>query len=197
MQAVFAPVQFEQRAAPFLPAEDVARFDDAVTQVKRRIEENERRRKALEAGAQELLLKRHGVSQISELPREVVRDGVADEAGEQIRALRKRIEYYQRELQRYQPLSLSVSSGGTEKKIPTPDTHILIGGGLESPRRQGVACGVQRRAGRCSDHPSGNRRAQACPGPLDRQSIESADGARNGEPNLAASLRPRPGEDRQ
>jgi hypothetical protein len=133
LQAVFAPAQFEQRPAPFLAAENVARFDDAVTQVKRRIEENERRRKALEAGAQELLLKQYGVSRIDELPREVVRDGVADEAGEQIRALRKRIEYYQRELQRYQPLALSLSSGGAEKKIPAPDTHILIGGSLESP----------------------------------------------------------------
>jgi Protein of unknown function (DUF1549)/Protein of unknown function (DUF1553) len=133
LQAVFAPVQFEQRPASFLPAENVARFDSAVTLVKQRIEENERRRKALEAGAHALLLKRYGVSHINELPREVVRDGVADEVGEQIRALRKRIEYYQRELQRYQPLSLSVSSGGAGKKIPTPDTHILIGGGLESP----------------------------------------------------------------
>jgi hypothetical protein len=49
------------------------------------------------------------------------------------KVLRKRIDYCQRDLERYEPKAFSVSSGGLEKPVPTPVLNVLVGGSLESP----------------------------------------------------------------
>lgn len=143
LQAVFAPLQFEQRTAPFRAWENRNAFEEAVARVKEKIESNQQRRQQLEEEVRQRLLKEHNVSDIQQLPKKVVRDEIQDAAGELVRAYRKRIEYYERELQRYQPLAYSVSTGGLEKQAPTPETHILIGGSLESPGEK-VTPGVFR-----------------------------------------------------
>src|SRR5438094_8686755 len=43
LQAVFAPVQFEERPAPFLPAENIAGFEQQTERVKERIRINKER----------------------------------------------------------------------------------------------------------------------------------------------------------
>lgn len=147
VQAVFAPVQLEQCHTPFLSGESQSGFDAAIAEVKERIESNEQRRKELERQVHQRLIEQHQVSRIEELPRDVVRDAVQNSVGELVRAYRKRVEYYRRELQRYQPLAFCVSSGGLEKKVATPDTHILMGGSLESPGEKvlpGVFTGLHK-----------------------------------------------------
>ncbi len=108
VQAVFAPAQFEERPVPFLACENIAGAEQAAARVQERIRRNEERLKTLN-------------------PKD---KGVQEELR---RAYRKRLQYYQLEAKRYQPLAFSVSSGGLEKPVPAPETHILVGGSLSSP----------------------------------------------------------------
>src|SRR5262245_36141930 len=139
VQAVFAPTQFEERPAPFLPSENTADSDQAVARVQERIRTNEGRLRDIDAKSKRALaevLRKRNVKDVSELPKEVRTDkriGLDAGDGERQRVYRKRLEYYQRELQRYQPLAFSVSSGGLKKPVPTPQVHVLVGGSLESP----------------------------------------------------------------
>jgi hypothetical protein len=133
MQAVFAPVRFEEQQVPFLPSENRNAFDTGSDRAKSYITLNKQRNKALTRQVHERLMRQHQVDNIKELPVELVRDSVLQAVGEEQRAYTKRVEYYERELNRYQPLAYAVSSGGLSKPLPTPDTHILIGGSLQSP----------------------------------------------------------------
>jgi hypothetical protein len=81
-------------------------------------------------------LKQKGVKDVNDLPekeRPQKDFGLTEEEQGQIKAIQKRIEYYERELDRFQAKAFSVSSGGLKKKIPTPVINILVGGALESP----------------------------------------------------------------
>jgi hypothetical protein len=139
VQAVFAPVQFEERPTPFLPSENSLGFDKAVAHVRERMRLNEARLKEIDdkpRKALEDLLKKNNLKDVRELPPEVRRDkrlGQDAADGERQRVYRKRLEYYQRELQRYQPAAFSVASGGLKKPVPTPDIHVLVGGALSTP----------------------------------------------------------------
>jgi hypothetical protein len=109
VQAVFAPVQFEERPAPFLAGENVAGFDREAERVQDRIRLNEARLKEVKAREKK------------------------GEEGELQRIYQKRLALYKLAAQRYEPQAFSVSSGGLKKPVPTPDVHVLAGGALGSP----------------------------------------------------------------
>ena len=71
MQAVFAPVQFSERPAPFLPIENTSGFESAKAQVEKRLEQLQAAQAALRKKNQDAIaafLAEKGVKSISELP---------------------------------------------------------------------------------------------------------------------------------
>jgi len=149
LQAVFAPVQFEERPASFLKSENTTGFELATARLNERIKVNKARLQEIDDKAKKAvnaLLQKHNAKTIADLPAELRPDrwyGLDAGDQERQRLYRKRLEYYDRELNRYQPLAYSVSSGGLKKKVPTPDVHILVGGALNSPDEK-VTPGVLR-----------------------------------------------------
>jgi hypothetical protein len=162
LQAVFAPTQFAERAVPFLQMENTSGFTENRALVELRLrkakdEANALRRKSDEAIA--TFLKEHGVAGLTDLPpndrplRE--RYGLSDLELSLIRILRKRIDYFERELLRFQPYALTVYNGPLNSYTSTkslnpfpaqrqsvlPVVHILPGGSLETPG-EAVAPGV-------------------------------------------------------
>ncbi|MBX6312343.1 MAG: DUF1553 domain-containing protein, partial [Isosphaeraceae bacterium] len=154
VQAVFAPVQFEEAPTPFLPSENINGFEREIEHVREKIRKDEERLRAIKAkadAARQALLDKYGVSSIKDLPEEVRpkdnRYGLTEADQERERVYRKRLELLNRELKRYQPLAFSVSSGGRKEQVPTPEVAILIGGSLESPGEKvtpGVLSAVAR-----------------------------------------------------
>lgn len=145
MQAVFASTEFEQRPAEFLPTEKDAGFDKALARLQEKILQTEAR---LERLRQKLRQRpAYAVTGGEQPPREaaqpIVRSiGELTAADlERERAYRKRLEIYRRALDRYRPLTYSVSSGGRKERKPAPETFVLIGGALSSPGEK-VAPGV-------------------------------------------------------
>jgi hypothetical protein len=159
IQAVFAPTQFAERPAPFLADENVRQDSPAKAAVQRRLDAarktvDELQRKNRDAIATEL--KRQGVSNFDQLPH----DGQSNKAefglSKQDLSVRKinqkRVDYFERELQRYEPLAFSVYSGTpngyssvnparvkgakhakAETADVVPTLHVLLGGSLDSP----------------------------------------------------------------
>jgi mono/diheme cytochrome c family protein len=133
LQAVFAPVQFADREAAFLPVEKTMGFEDG----RRRVE---------------TLLAAGGVRSLATIPKAEwpVDSFDADtEVKGHAKVNNKRKEALTRELNRYQPLAFSVYSGPPRVYVsnkplhpmPPPDqlqgavedVHILRGGALEAP----------------------------------------------------------------
>jgi mono/diheme cytochrome c family protein len=140
VQAVFAPVHFEQPPTPFLPGENRAGFEEATAHVQERIRSNETRLQAIKDKSRvalQTLLQKYNVRDVKDLSPEVRpkdnRFGLDAADQERERVYRKRVELYDRELKRYQPLAFSVSSGGLDGRAPTPPVHILAGGALSAP----------------------------------------------------------------
>jgi hypothetical protein len=147
LQSVYAPVQFEARPTPFLPEEntgdfkrEAARVQLSLTNLHARLNEiAHKHERAVKA-----FLKEKGYAALKEVPaslRPMRELGLtpADMSIEKV--LRKRVDYCDRELSRYQPVAFNVSSRGLQPPTPTPALHILIGGSLESPGET-VAPGV-------------------------------------------------------
>ncbi len=138
-QSIFAPAQFELRDVPFLPGENTRGFSEKTERVSRFIELNREKLAAIRAkrdAAVKAYVKERGVKNLRDLPlkeRPKREYGLTHEDLGLEKVLRKRIEFYERELQRYAPKAYSVSSGGLAKKVETPALHVLLGGALESP----------------------------------------------------------------
>jgi hypothetical protein len=139
IQAVFAPVQFEDRPVPFLDVEPLADSNDGRAHIERmlaqtRVDLRAITRKHQEAVAQ--LLKERGVNDVKDLPeseRPRRQFGLSfNELGVQ-KVLRKRIAHFELALKRYDAKAFAVSSGGLDKPTPPDDVYILVGGALESP----------------------------------------------------------------
>jgi hypothetical protein len=139
LQSCFAPTQFESRKVDFLANENTKGFEKETERVKSGLKSNKEKLKVIrqkrEAAVQEFL-KEKGLKDLKDLPekdRPQKDFGLTSvDLGEE-KAIRKRIEYYEHELDRFQAKAFSVSSGGLEKKIKTPVINILVGGALESP----------------------------------------------------------------
>jgi hypothetical protein len=139
LQSVFAPTQFAQRKMPFLPEENAAEFEKQIAAVKEAMKPTQEKLKALKDKREKAIqeyLKEKGVEKAGDLPedqRPKVQFGITTEEFGKQKAYRKRLDYYERELQRYRPQVYSVASGGLETKVETPTLHVLIGGSIESP----------------------------------------------------------------
>ena len=158
LQAVFAPVQFIERPAPFLPQENTAGFESAQAQVRARLAAVQEAQAALrrknEAAIAAYLAER-GVRSIEELPpqQRPPRDYLGGTFGltptdlSLRKIYQKSQAYLERELKRFEPYALSVYSGPPNNyssvrpvygEPPTrPGTveavRILLGGALTSP----------------------------------------------------------------
>ena len=140
LQAVFAPAQFAQSKTSFLPVEDTSGFADSQKEIERRLRINEARLQAIKAKAERALadlLKLHGVTRVEELPAAARpkdrRFGLSEADMEQQRVYGKRLAYYRRELQRYQPLAFSLNTAKPKDAAEWPQVRILAGGSLRSP----------------------------------------------------------------
>jgi hypothetical protein len=162
LQACFATTHLAEREARFLPEEHLPGAAAARGVIVRRLNETKavldtiRRRN--EAAVAELV-KQVGVARPEELPRDdfARRDNLGLSKYEiSLRKIyQKRVDYFERELQRFEPYAFSVYSGPSNNYLsprlrnpvpasrdgPLPEVHILSGGALESPL-QAVTPGV-------------------------------------------------------
>lgn len=158
LQAIFAPVQFAERSAPFLASENVAGFTGARLRVESRMERLEQLRRGLRqksAQAKAAYLRERGVKRLEDLPPEKRPAGgnFGNEFGltKTEQSLQKIYEknrlYLERELERFEPNALSLYDGtdngylsvrpvytvSADRSGVVPAVHILAGGSLESP----------------------------------------------------------------
>lgn len=158
MQAVFAPVQFAERSAPFLPSENVAGFDGAKSLVQRRLSQLQAAQAALRKKNQDAIaafLAEKGVKSIDELaadqrPQQDYLGGTygLTKTDLSLRKIYQKTQaYLEREMKRFEPFALSLYSGpqnGYTSLRPLydlpqrrdgvmPVVRILPGGSLASP----------------------------------------------------------------
>src|ERR1051325_7022464 len=139
LQSVYAPAQFETRQADFLPSENTGGFEAEIARVQAALKSFEGRHREIRRKHEQAVkafVKEKGFVSLKDMPlkerppREL---GLTPTDQSIEKTLDKRIEYCQRELQRYQPKAFSVSSGGLATNVPTPTLRILVGGSIESP----------------------------------------------------------------
>jgi hypothetical protein len=157
-QAVFAPVQFAERPAPFLKLENVAGFAEARQSVEARreaVSKQLRKFKEKSDDARAAFLRERGVTKLADLPAEKRPAGgnfggefgltKIEQSLEKI--FTKNRQYLERELQRFEPRALSLYDGtdngymsvkpvyavSRKQGGTVPAVHILAGGSLESP----------------------------------------------------------------
>ncbi len=165
-QAVFAPVQFAERPAEFLPGENVQGFAAAREQVQARLDQVLAAQAALKQKNQDAIaafLAERGVKKLEDLPADQrpAQDYLGGTFGLtktdlSLRKIhQKSQQYLERELKRFEPFAFSVYSGPSNNYLsPRPlyglptrrngdvnVVHILTGGSLESPAEE-VSPGV-------------------------------------------------------
>jgi mono/diheme cytochrome c family protein len=158
MQAVFAPVQFAERPAPFLPSENVQGFDAARAGVQARLAQIQAAQAALKKKNQDAIaafLAERRVKSLDELPpdQRPKQDYLGGTFGltktdlSLRKIYQKSQQYLDRELKRFEPFALSVYSGPPNnyqsqrplyglpprREGAVQIVHILTGGSLESP----------------------------------------------------------------
>jgi len=153
IQSVFATAQFVERPVPFQPHENTSDFAAHREVSERRLKQAQNvlseLKQKVDAATTEFLRER-GVRKLSDLS-EAERPGLGFGLSEQELSIRKinqkRIDYFERELQRFEPFAFAVYSGPTNGytspkplyKLPPqregeiPVVHILPGGALETP----------------------------------------------------------------
>ncbi len=158
MQAIFAPVQFAERPAEFLPSENIRGFEAARARVQVRLDQIVAAQAALKQKNQDAIaafLAEKGVKSLADLP-EAERPkqdylggtfGLSKTDLSLRKVYQKSRDYLDRELKRFEPFAMSVYSGPpntyTSVKplyaLPARQTgdvpiiHILTGGSLASP----------------------------------------------------------------
>jgi hypothetical protein len=154
LQAVFATTHFAERAVPFLKVENTADLAQAKAPVERRLREANAVLDRLQAKGDAALaafLKQKGVARFTDLaPRDRPhRDtfGLTRQELSLRKINRKRVDYFERELLRFEPYAFSVYSGPPNayssmktihpvppsRALTIPVVHILPGGSLETP----------------------------------------------------------------
>src|SRR5262245_47399762 len=118
LQAVFAPTQFAERPAAFLPGENTTGFAASRTLVEQRLARATTAREALRRKSDDAiaaLLKARGVARFADLPEadrpQRQRYGLNKLELSLIRIHLKRTEFFTRELARYEPYAFSVYNG--------------------------------------------------------------------------------------
>jgi mono/diheme cytochrome c family protein len=158
MQAIFAPVQFAERPAEFLPSENIRGFAAARVRVQARLEQVVAAQAALKQKNQDAIaafLAEKGVKSLADLPEDQrpKQDYLGGTFGLtktdlSLRKIHQKSQaYLERELKRFEPFALSVYSGPPNAYTslkPLYDVpanphgevqivHILTGGSLGSP----------------------------------------------------------------
>ena len=122
IQAAFAPVQFAEREAAYLPQENLGRFEKSEARVRRLIEEAERDMEAISAKAEaaaKAWMEERGLAyappkerrNLPEDQRPPRDHGLTDQDLGTRKALNKRLQLLGRQLDRYEPLAYSVYNG--------------------------------------------------------------------------------------
>ncbi len=177
IQAVFAPVQFASREAPFLPAENVEWFARGKARMERLIEETTEEREAItakeEAAAREWMEKR-GLKYLTKRERRKLPEsqqppryrGLTFQDLGYRKVLQKRLQLLDIQQERYEPLAFSVYNGslvenprsGRPMRVPKIDsdeaqeTFILTGGSVYAPSEE-VTPGVLSAFNSLDDNP--------------------------------------------
>jgi hypothetical protein len=154
IQAVFASTQFAERPAAFLPAENVKPDSPAKAVIERRLARAQDAVKTLRRKSRDAIaayLAERGLKQFDELPRDGRPNkgefGLSKEEISIRKINQKRVDYFERELERFEPLAFSVYCGASNgyssvkpvrdvndaAAVAAPAIHILLGGSLESP----------------------------------------------------------------
>jgi hypothetical protein len=164
MQAVFAPVQFADRSAPFLDEENQAGFESGQARSQLMLDNANETISGLHRQSkqrEQAYLKQRGVARIDDLPKD--EQGEARSVGlskldkSVAKIYSKRSDYFVRELNRFKPNAFSVYSGPPTEYISNkpnhplppeeqrigavPAVYVLKGGSLETPGEE-VAPGV-------------------------------------------------------
>ncbi len=156
IQAVFAPTQFAERSVAFMPSENAesAAFLAARAAAERRLAEARATQAALNQKGDDAIvaeLRRRGVARLVDLP-ESDRPkrgffGLSELERSVKKVYEKRIAYFEREAQRFEPLAFTVYNGASNNytslravnAVPArrdgaiEPVNVLLGGGLESP----------------------------------------------------------------
>lgn len=174
-QAAFATTQFARRPVAWLDAEKTSGFDDGLAALDRRLERLQEKIKEFETKIETAAMKRHGVSRPEDLPEGVLKaalrshEDLTQEEFEALKLYRKHSSLLGEMRDRYRPMAFSVSSGYFDGEADTgpadraamlaldekPETHILVGGNLQSPAKK-VQPGVLQAVERYSGFPTPN-----------------------------------------
>ena len=158
MQANFAPVQFAERLAPYLPPENQARFEAGRQRLERLIREAEREHTTIDAkeeAAAKRWMQERGLTyrprperlQLAEDQRPPRFYGLSNQDLGYRKVLSKRLQVLRHQLGRYEPQAYSVYNGSpvenqqSGRPMPVPDsvgtevqpTFILAGGSVQAP----------------------------------------------------------------
>ena len=136
LQSCFATTQFEARDVAFLPIENTQRCASEMERVRAAMKGLRSRIKEIQAKHDDAVnawMKQKGYAALKDVPlqeRPKKDFGLtaADMGTEKV--LRKRLEYLEREMKRFEPQAFSVAS---DIKSDAPALRVLIGGALESP----------------------------------------------------------------
>jgi len=161
IQASFAPVQFAEREASYLPSENQAGFESGKGRLKRLINEAERAQKAIyekEENAARRWMDQRGFKYLPSKQRRKLPEnqqpprfyGLNDHDLGYRKVLQKRLQVLRHQLKRYDPLAYSVYNGavvdnphsGRPMKLPDSvsadiqSTFILSGGSVHAPDQE-------------------------------------------------------------
>ncbi len=169
-QAAFATTQFARRPVGWLASEDTDGFEDGLATLDRRLDRLQAKIREIEKKIEDATMKRHGVSRPEGLPAGALKaalrshEDLTPEEFETFKLYRKHRSLLGEMRDRYRPMGFSVSSGYFNGEADTgpsdraamlaldekPETHILIGGNLQSPANKvapGVLQAVERYGG--------------------------------------------------
>ena len=135
IQAAFAPVEFADRRAPFLPEEKRDDFAAGRERLQKQIKRNASRLHGFEAIVRKRLVEKLGVANESAVPPETLKaairtkDLLTAEEFERFKIFQKREELYRRSALRYDEMAYSVSHTKGEPQ----ETFILPVGNIQTP----------------------------------------------------------------
>ncbi len=161
IQASFAPVQFAEREASYLPLENKAGFETGKAQLKRLILEAEQAQKAInekEENAARRWMNQQGLKYLPRNQRKKLPEnqqpprfyGLTDHDLGYRKVLQKRLQVLRHQMKRYDPLAYSVYNGAvvdnphSGRRMEVPDsissdiqsTFILSGGSVHAPDQE-------------------------------------------------------------